>query len=221
RPYNTNAPKSPLPHAQGSLGTTKGSVANAARDGRARRLVLQSDRGRVAWRSFADLRRDRSSSRLAGRSGLGTPKCAPAALAPRPRVGDLLRRGGKTRRTAEPRARPRRVGDERGRVARPPRPDPHRDIAAGDAAGDVDQLAHRPAASGADVERTAGAAADQVAPRAYVRVGEVADVDVVANAGAVRGRIVVAEDRESRDVARRRVEDERDGVRLGHMAFAD
>ena len=57
--------------------------------------------------------------------------------------------------------------------------------------------------------------------REHVGVGEIADVDIVADAGAVRGRIVVAEDRECPALPHRGVQQQRNGVGFGDMTFAD
>ena len=54
-----------------------------------------------------------------------------------------------------------------------------------------------------------------------VGVGEIADVHVVADAGAVGRRIVVAENVDRRLAAHGREQDERNEVRLGVMALAD
>ena len=56
--------------------------------------------------------------------------------------------------------------------------------------------------------------------RPRVRVGQVGDMDVVAQAGPVRGRVVVAEDRQV-GRAFRRGQDVRDEVGLGPMDLAD
>ena len=53
-----------------------------------------------------------------------------------------------------------------------------------------------------------------------VGLGEVGDVDVVADAGAVGGRVVVAEDGDRLAAALGDLEDERDQVRLGVVALA-
>ena len=61
----------------------------------------------------------------------------------------------------------------------------------------ADQLQHRNAPSGADVEdlvRGGAALFDQAVQGSYVGAGQIDDVDVVADAGAVGRRIVVAED---------------------------
>lgn len=59
------------------------------------------------------------------------------------------------------------------------------------------RLQHRNAPSGADVEdlvRGGAALFDQAVQGSYVGAGQIDDVDVVADAGAVGRRIVVAED---------------------------
>ena len=68
----------------------------------------------------------------------------------------------------------------------------------------VDHLEHRRAATVAAVERRAGAAAAQIGERRRMRAREIADMDVVADAGAVRRRIVGAEDVDLGPLAERR-----------------
>ena len=57
--------------------------------------------------------------------------------------------------------------------------------------------------------------------RQQVRLGQVVDVDVVADAGAVRRRVVGAEDLDVRPLPERHLEDERDQVRLRVVVLAD
>jgi hypothetical protein len=61
------------------------------------------------------------------------------------------------------------------------------------AADRLDDLAHRIAAAIAAVERDAVAALAEITECGDVGAGEIADVDEIANAGAVRRRIVGAE----------------------------
>ena len=53
-----------------------------------------------------------------------------------------------------------------------------------------------------------------------MRVGEVANVDVVANAGSVLGWIVAAKDLDACSSAERDVEDQRNEVRFRFVRFA-
>ena len=79
------------------------------------------------------------------------------------------------------------------------------------------QIAESPA-----VAKVVGATAlVESAQREDVRACQVDDVDVVAHAGAIRGRVVIAEDREVRCLAQRDAEDERDDVRLGQVMLAN
>src|SRR2546422_615898 len=57
----------------------------------------------------------------------------------------------------------------------------------------VDHLEHREAAAVAAIERHRGAAATQIGKRVGMRAHQVGHVDVVADAGAVRCRVVGAE----------------------------
>src|SRR5208283_5586000 len=84
-------------------------------------------------------------------------------------------------------------GDQHGRVAGPARAHVGADVGAGDLPAHLDHLADREAGPVAEVVDAvlAGPAGRQ---RTQVRVGQVADVDVVADAGPVGGGVVVAED---------------------------
>ena len=94
------------------------------------------------------------------------------------------------------------------------------DRAAGDPPRGVDHLA--------DAERPCRCRRCRSAPArldplegAEVGVGQVLDVDVVADAGAVGRRVVGAEDGDVLALAERDLEDERDQVRLGRVVLAD
>ncbi len=103
----------------------------------------------------------------------------------------------------------------------PPRrgADDLRDRVPGDLAHGLDDLADREAVAVAEV-------ADEVFARGrglegqQVGVGQVGDVDVVAYAGAVRGRVVVAVDGDRVALALGDLEDEGDQVGLGVVALA-
>src|SRR3546814_19895666 len=56
-----------------------------------------------------------------------------------------------------------------------------------------DDLAHRIAMAGNEIEGVAGAALAQVVQRLHMRLGESGHVDVVAQSGAVRGWVIRAE----------------------------
>src|SRR5438067_2859744 len=107
------------------------------------------------------------------------------------------------------------------RVPGPAGADTRWNVATGDLASDLDQIEHRPAAASANVYRRALAALQESVKREHVRVSEIADVDIIADAGAVRGRIVVAEDRECLALACRGVQQQRNGMGFGNMTFAD
>ena len=80
-------------------------------------------------------------------------------------------------------------------------------------------LEHRVAGAGADVEALA-AGQRRALERQHVHLGEVADVDVVAHAGAVGGRVIVAEhvDRDARPG--RALKDDGDQVRFRVVVLA-
>ena len=79
-------------------------------------------------------------------------------------------------------------GDQRRRIAGAARPDPPFQAALGDRAHRFQNLAHGEAMAVAAIEHDALAARDEVVERLDVSVGEVADVNVVAHAGAIGGR---------------------------------
>src|SRR5260370_39682769 len=85
------------------------------------------------------------------------------------------------------------AGNENSGITGTPRTQFARDLAAGDAFGRIDDFQDRKAAAVADVESFAGNAVDLL-KRADVRIGDIEDVDVVAEAGSVRCGIVRAED---------------------------
>src|SRR5439155_2209384 len=72
----------------------------------------------------------------------------------------------------------------------------------------------------AEVVRTAGVAVRQRLQREQVRACEVAHVNVVADAGAVGGRVVRAEDGHLGNPAGGRLQHDRNQVRLGLVALA-
>src|SRR5260370_952822 len=84
------------------------------------------------------------------------------------------------------------AGDEDSGITGTARTQFARDLAAGDALGRIDDFQDREAAAVADVESFAGNAVDLL-KRADVGIGDIEDVDVVAEAGSVRCGIVRAE----------------------------
>jgi hypothetical protein len=97
------------------------------------------------------------------------------------------------------------VGHHRRRVARAPPGGGHLERPAEDPGEGCDHLAHREAAAVAAVQGQALAAAGQVLNGLHVGVGEVGDVDEIAHAGAIGGRVVVAEHGDLRAEAERRL----------------
>src|SRR6185436_7572025 len=61
----------------------------------------------------------------------------------------------------------------------------NREVMTGGAADRVEHLAHRIAAAVAAIERRAGAALAKIFERREMRTGEIGDMDVIADAGAV------------------------------------
>ena len=120
-----------------------------------------------------------------------------------PGVADDAGQVGVLRRPAQVRADAVARGDQLRRVAGPALADHDRHRVAGDLADGVHDLLHREAGAVAQVvdpvlARRRGRQGQQVG------VGEVGDVDVVADAGAVGRRVVLAEDRHRLPLARRR-----------------
>lgn len=84
-----------------------------------------------------------------------------------------------------------------------------------------DELKHRRPSTGAQVKRIAGAAVQQVLERSNVGAGQVSDMDVVADRGAIRRGVVRAVKIERRALAEGREDRQRNGVSLGVVAFAE
>ena len=89
------------------------------------------------------------------------------------------------------------IGDKRGRIARPARADSTGTSRLVISRTARDQFAHRPAAAGAEVERATVGAVEQRPQRPHMGIGKIAHVDVIAHAGAIGGRVVVAENRKA------------------------
>ena len=129
---------------------------------------------------------------------------------------------GMRARDSEQPSRARSVGDQHRGVALTPR---------GDAAGHVEarhplfhrihDLPNRESASGAEIDRDAVPAAEQVTDGGHVRIREVGDVDVVAYGGAVRGRQVVAENGDLIEVHQGGEDSPRDEMGFGIVALTD
>ena len=114
-------------------------------------------------------------------------------LMPLPRVLHDLFEIGKARAPAQVALQAIAGRKERRRIAWPPRRGLSSALAAPTTTADgVDHLPHRMRLTSAGVVRRRRAARSSAAKRAQVRVGQVAHVNVVAQAGAVRRRIVLA-----------------------------
>ena len=167
------------------------------------RLAAPSRPPRDLGTTPADPSRTRRATRV--RSVAVAVRVRPA---PRPGRPDHRLQARPLRTPAEDLGGTRGPGDEDRRIARPPRADTERDGRPDHGLGRLDDLADREAAAVAEVadERLVrpGIARRGRLDRPQVRVGEVRDVDVVAQARPVGGRIVVAEDRSARSCLRRR-----------------
>src|SRR6267143_2177803 len=111
------------------------------------------------------------------------------------------------------------AGDQNGRVARAPRSEFARDLAAGDALGGIDNFQDRESTTVADVEGFAGNAVDLL-KRANVGIGDIEHVDVVADAGAVRCGVVRAEDIDMRQPTAGGIENPGNEMSLHAMMLA-
>src|SRR5262245_19625831 len=85
-----------------------------------------------------------------------------------------------------------RGGHDLCRVTGPARSQTNFEPASAGALDRVDHLKHRKAAAVPTIENLAGPAGRQIGERGAVRARQIADLDVVADAGAIRGGIVGA-----------------------------
>ena len=106
------------------------------------------------------------------------------------------------------------VRDQIGRIARSTRLDDMRYLAAGLGGDGGENLAHRKARAGAEIESAAGMSLHQELQRLYMRRRKVADVNVVADRGAVGRVVIVTEYREIGDMALQRHHGPRDEMGL-------
>ena len=115
-------------------------------------------------------------------------------LQPLPRVGNLYLQIGACRFPAEKRASAAGVPDQDRRIARAPRGDFQWDGAAADRLGRRDHFLDRIAARIGEIERAAVAAVEKMFERPHMGIRDIAHVNVVPHAAAVRRIIVVAVD---------------------------
>ena len=118
------------------------------------------------------------------------------------------------------------VGHQDGRIARSPSRHLDREIRPAHLLDRIDHLQHRGPAPVAAIEGRAGAAAPQIVERRRMRLRQIADMDVVADAGAVWRRIVGAEHLDLVALADRRFAGDLDqmrgrGRRLAGALLAD
>ncbi len=111
------------------------------------------------------------------------------------------------------------AGDEDGRITGAARGEFARDFAAGDFFGGVKDFENGKATAVADVEGFAGNGFDGF-ESSEMGIGDVEDVDVIADAGAVGRGVIGAEDFELRNDAESGVENFRDEMGLDAMGFA-
>ena len=83
------------------------------------------------------------------------------------------------------------------------------------------QFLHRRAVAGAQIERHAFAAVEQILDRPGMGVGEIHHMNEIAHAGAVARIVVGAEHLEAGAAAERRLDGQRDGMGFRRMPFAD
>lgn len=114
-----------------------------------------------------------------------------------------------------------RRGDEDGGVSGAARFFRHFEIDARDRFGRFYHFADAASGLAAQIENIALAAVQEIAHGQDVSVGEIGDVDVIADAGAVFRRVIRAEDGDMVAYALRRFQNERDEMRLRIVIFAD
>jgi sporulation protein YlmC with PRC-barrel domain len=112
------------------------------------------------------------------------------------------------------------VADQDRRIAGPARSGIDADRPAGDGLREVDNLPDRIALRIRQIAGATRVTVEKIFESAHVRVGNVHDVDVVADAGAVR-RIVVGPEHIDGAAVAGRCEGERNEVRLRIMGLAD
>ncbi len=112
------------------------------------------------------------------------------------------------------------IGDEFGRIPGSPRHFAPRYRPPGDPLDRGNHLAHRRAVPGAEIEGDALAAL-QVIERAHMRVGQVGDMDVIADRRAVRRRIVDPVDLDRIAAAQRGTQHARDQMSFRVVVLAD
>ena len=111
------------------------------------------------------------------------------------------------------------AGDQNGRIAGAAGREFAGDFATGDALGGVENFQDGETAAVADVESLAGNAIEGF-ESAEVGIGDVHDVDVVADAGAVGRRVIGAKDFDVRNRARGGIEYARDEMSFDAMVLA-
>ena len=113
-------------------------------------------------------------------------------------MGDNGRKVVETRLPAERRPDPLAYRDDLGGIACPPRRLLDLEIDFRDVLDRLDDFQRRETAAVAAIERQRWSAGSQMAQCIRVRTNEIADINVVADAGAVRRRIIGAENLELR-----------------------
>ena len=139
---------------------------------------------------------------------------------PRPGAADNLIQFRNSRLPAEFTARPRCIADEPRGIARPPVSELCGNAEPRDTLHRVDHLANRKAAPVSEIVGTGRRAALQGLKRLYMSVGEIGDVNIVADAGSVRCRVIRAEDCDIGAAARYCVQDKGDEMGFGIVGFA-
>lgn len=102
----------------------------------------------------------------------------------------------------------RRIGDEFGRISCATLTLHDRNGFAGHGLGRGDDFLHAEAAARAEIDRDGFAAFTQVFQSQGVRAGEIANVNVIADAGAVRRGVIRAKDGDVRALATGGLQDE-------------
>src|SRR6516165_3910264 len=165
-------------------------------------------------------RANSSSVKLESRASCSAFFCIRRSPAPGPSMRNLVRHIWITRSPLESFMRARRIADQHRRVSGSTRAQTDRDIVSGNLASTLDKLEHRPAPAGANIDGFAFATVQQRAQRKHVRIGEIGDMDIVANTAAVRSRVVSPKHGESITLSGRRIQQQWNHMRLRHVAFS-
>ncbi len=95
------------------------------------------------------------------------------------------------------------------------------DILAGHCLCDIDHLTNRVALAGTEIQRIRVTTLEQITQRQYVRLGEIAYMNVITYAGSILRRIVLAKYRNIGPTPHCRIEDQRNQVSFRIVVLAN